>query len=249
SFISHWAQHGEVNEYLKHNPDANCILLCLDTASGVEYLHQNDIVHGDLKGVNVLVDSSGRACLGDFGLSSVMDPEIIRWTSQSTIASKGGTTRWQAPELLEPEDVAEKVYNTKASDVYAWAGICYEIFTGQLPFFEFWNTSTVRKMIIQGDTPTRPSEDAPAWLKRGLNEHIWTLMMDCWRTQALERPDITMILSRLNENKLEDTRPTGDWEGRASMHFRNAQHEDPSKDMLVFWEELDDLLSRVVPPV
>ncbi|KAG6850018.1 hypothetical protein H0H93_002467 [Arthromyces matolae] len=132
AFISHWAIHGDICEYLRSNPDANRILLALDTASGVEYLHQNDIVHGDLKGVNVLVDYSGRACLGDFGLASVDDPEIIRWTSQSTIASKGGTTRWQAPELLLSEDVIDKLYNTKASDVYAWACVCYEV---NIPIF------------------------------------------------------------------------------------------------------------------
>ncbi|KAG6847621.1 hypothetical protein H0H93_007025, partial [Arthromyces matolae] len=249
SFISHWAQHGEVGEYLKHNPDANRILLCLDTAYGVGYLHQNDIVHGDLKGVNVLVDGSGRACLGDFGLSSVTDPEIIKWSSQSTIASKGGTTRWQAPELLEPEDVLEKVYNTKASDIYAWAGICYEIFTGQFPFFELLNTAAVRKMIMQGDTPTRPSKDDSVVLKHGLNDHLWNLMMDCWQRQASERPDIAMVLSRLTVDKPADTRPPGDWEGNTSMRFRDVQHEDSSKDMVVFWEELDNLLLRVVPGV
>ncbi|KAG6819097.1 hypothetical protein H0H93_015488 [Arthromyces matolae] len=126
AFISQWASHGDINEYIKQTPHANRILLAFDTACGVKYLHQNDIVHGDLKGVNVLVNSSGRACLGDFGLSSVEDPEIIRWTSQSTVASKGGTTRWQAPELLESEDIAEKIYNSKESDVYAWGGVCYE---------------------------------------------------------------------------------------------------------------------------
>ncbi|KAG6842644.1 hypothetical protein H0H93_003986, partial [Arthromyces matolae] len=71
--------------------------------------------------VNVLIDSAGRACLGDFGLSSVYDPKVLRWTSQSSMASKGGTTRWKAPELVRSEDTVKKAYNSKASDVYAWA--------------------------------------------------------------------------------------------------------------------------------
>ncbi|KAH0584924.1 hypothetical protein H2248_008197 [Termitomyces sp. 'cryptogamus'] len=66
AFVSRWATNGNLEEYLAHNPDVNRILLCLDTAAGVEYLHNNDIVHGDLKGLNVLIDGSGRACLGDF---------------------------------------------------------------------------------------------------------------------------------------------------------------------------------------
>ncbi|KAG6807971.1 hypothetical protein H0H92_005864, partial [Tricholoma furcatifolium] len=98
---------------------------CLDTASGVEYLHKNNVIHGDLKGMNVLIDTSGRAASGDFGLSSVTDPQILQWTSQSTMASTGGTTRWQAPELLGTH--IGPVHNTKASDVFAWASVCYEV--------------------------------------------------------------------------------------------------------------------------
>ncbi|KAG6916004.1 hypothetical protein DXG01_008856 [Tephrocybe rancida] len=127
SFVSRWATNGNIGEYLARNPDANRILLCSDTAAGVEYLHKNDIVHGDLKGLNVLIDSSGHALLGDFGLASVTDPEILKWTAQATIASKGGTTRWQAPELHETEEsVAGNIYNSKESDIFAWASLCYE---------------------------------------------------------------------------------------------------------------------------
>ncbi|KAG6814826.1 hypothetical protein H0H93_012094, partial [Arthromyces matolae] len=80
SFVTRWAHHGSVSEYLTRNPEANRFLLCQDTAAGVEYLHKNDVVHGDLKGMNVLVNSFGRALLGDFGLSSVTDAKIIKWT-------------------------------------------------------------------------------------------------------------------------------------------------------------------------
>ncbi|KAG6807930.1 hypothetical protein H0H92_005968 [Tricholoma furcatifolium] len=124
-FVSCWATNGNLEEYLRNNVGANRMLLCLDTAFGVEYLHKNNVIHGDLKGMNVLIDASGRAALGDFGLSSVTDPQILQWTSQSTMASKGGTTRWQAPELLGTH--IGPVHNTKASDVFAWANVCYEV--------------------------------------------------------------------------------------------------------------------------
>lgn len=129
----------------------------MDIALGVEYLHVHDVIHGDLKGVslnarvsymtlflifptqlNVLIDDSGRARIADFGISSVSDPKIPHWTSQSAAASKGGTARWQAPELNDPEeddddnDDDERVgdnylHNTKESDVYAWSCVCYEV--------------------------------------------------------------------------------------------------------------------------
>ncbi|KAG6846030.1 hypothetical protein H0H93_015951, partial [Arthromyces matolae] len=50
AFVSRWALNGSLEDYLTTHPDANRVLLCMDTAAGVNYLHENDIVHGDLKG-------------------------------------------------------------------------------------------------------------------------------------------------------------------------------------------------------
>ena len=71
------------------------------------------------------MDPSGRACIADFGLSAINDPQIAHWTSQS-VGRKGGSTRWQAPELVDPER-DEVVPNSKESDVYAWSCVCYEV--------------------------------------------------------------------------------------------------------------------------
>ncbi|KAG6914841.1 hypothetical protein DXG01_015032 [Tephrocybe rancida] len=251
SFVTRWATQGDLTKYLRKNPGANGILLCKDTAAGVEYLHMNDIVHGDLKGCNVLIDSSGRASLCDFGLASVTDPKIIKWTSQSTMASKGGTTRWQAPELHETEDMTDEIYNTKATDVFAWAGICYEIFTGCLPFFELPNPVVIVTRIIQGHIPTCPEADSVAWGIRGLNKRVWNLMKECWHFEPSTRPDMTQILLKLAAENVIDTRPSAEWEKDASMRFRNSQDSKESDNVnsMMFWENLESLLSRVAPGV
>ncbi|KAG6907392.1 hypothetical protein DXG01_009039 [Tephrocybe rancida] len=251
AFVTRWATQGDLTQYLKQNPGTNGILLCKDTAVGVEYLHTNDIVHGDLKGCNVLIDSSGRASLCDFGLASVTDPKIIKWTSQSTMASKGGTTRWQAPELHESEDTAEEVYNTKATDVFAWAGVCYEIFTGCLPFFEIPHPITIMSKIVQGHIPTCPEHENAAWQARGLNERVWNLMKECWHFKPSTRPDMTQILLKLAAENVTDTRPPPEWEKDASMRFRNSQDSKESDNVnsMLFWEDLEGLLLRLVPGI
>lgn len=66
-----------------------------------------------------MISSSGRACLADFGLSSIRDSKIREFTSASRPSSTG-TLRWQAPELLN--DV-----NTRASDIWAFACVSYEV--------------------------------------------------------------------------------------------------------------------------
>jgi serine/threonine protein kinase len=109
----------------------------LDVSNGLEYLHSERVVHGDLKGVlyisfkrrpdnlcsllqlNILVTPSHRACIADFGLSSICDAISLRFT-HSTATPHGGTGRYQAPELLSG------ARNHFGSDVYAFACVCYE---------------------------------------------------------------------------------------------------------------------------
>ena len=75
--------------------------------------------------MNILVDASGRACVADFGLSALNESKIASWTSNA-VGSNGGTARWQAPELNDPETDLP-VQNSKESDIYAWGCVCYEV--------------------------------------------------------------------------------------------------------------------------
>ncbi|KAG6808817.1 hypothetical protein H0H92_002787 [Tricholoma furcatifolium] len=224
AFVTAWATNGHVNGYLTRNPDADRVLL-------------------------VLVDGSGRAAIADFGLANVTDPYILKWTSQSTVASKGGTTRWLSPEILAvelSEDMADEsasVHNTKASDVFAWSSI----FTGQLPFFETLQPVSVMHLIMQGETPTRPQDDSPAWRRYGLNHRIWNLMKDCWSFDPSQRPDMTAVILRLDAEERTDTRPPGEWNENSSVRFRNAEKVREVQDSPEFWDGVKSLLLEVVP--
>ncbi|KAG2053195.1 kinase-like protein, partial [Suillus hirtellus] len=66
-------------------------------ASGLKYLHANDIVHGDLTPTNVLVDSDGRLRLADFGLSIILEES----GNPTFNFSHAGNMRWMAPEIVE----------------------------------------------------------------------------------------------------------------------------------------------------
>jgi serine/threonine protein kinase len=71
--------------------------------------------------MNILVTPSCRACVADFGLASIADAVTLRFT-HSTASPKGGTTRYQAPELLSTD-----IPNHFGSDVYAFGSVCYEV--------------------------------------------------------------------------------------------------------------------------
>ena len=74
--------------------------------------------------VNILVSPSSRACLSDFGLATAKDSKPTVRTYMSTNRT-AGTLRWQAPELLLGEDDDSRT--TFATDVYAFAMVCYEV--------------------------------------------------------------------------------------------------------------------------
>ena len=110
--------------------------------SGVAYLHEAEIVHGDLKGVspmiltrpshhrqvkqaNILVDSAGTARVADFGLMTVTDLRTALFSE--TPASRVGTARWMSPELLEPSRFDSDGHPTRESDCYALGMVIYEV--------------------------------------------------------------------------------------------------------------------------
>ncbi|TFK41736.1 kinase-like domain-containing protein, partial [Crucibulum laeve] len=78
--VSPWIENGNICDYIEeHLPGGTeRLLLTSDIIEGVYYLHLNNIVHADLKGVNILVTSSGRACVADFGLANMIDSDILR---------------------------------------------------------------------------------------------------------------------------------------------------------------------------
>ena len=78
--------------------------------------------------VNILVSSTGAACLADFGLSTTEESQRLWLSTTSTRAA--GTLRWLAPELLtaESEEVYIPCHNTRASDVYAFGMVGYEVY-------------------------------------------------------------------------------------------------------------------------
>ena len=83
------------------------------------------MVHSDLKGVNILITDSLRACIADFGLSRISD---TRGLSVTMTSRPRGTGRWLAPELLTGS------FASKESDVYAFGCVCFEV--SDVPYSE-----------------------------------------------------------------------------------------------------------------
>ncbi|KAJ6598358.1 kinase-like domain-containing protein [Mycena vulgaris] len=217
--VSPWMENGNILEFLRtdlSNTTDNLSLI-LDVARGLEYLHENRIVHGDLKAINILVTPSRRACIADFGLSSIADAMTLRFTHSTAPTTRGGTTRYQAPELLLGESP-----NHFGSDVYAFACVCYEILTLKAPFHELFNDAAVMFKVLAGARPSRPTGTL-------LIDGLWDLLQACWQTIPDERPTGAQIVEWLTGPCIQAkaSQATADWDETYSSKFRRSLQTQP----------------------
>jgi len=100
-----------------------------DVASGLAYLHDRDVVHQDIKPDNILVDEFGNYVITDFGISSRARSTLRKSVVGGSVS--GGTTAFMAPERFSHQPSP-----TKASDVWSFGAMVYEVLEGIVPFGE-----------------------------------------------------------------------------------------------------------------
>ncbi|XP_057471422.1 uncharacterized protein LOC130760219 [Actinidia eriantha] len=157
------------------------LIIAMDAAFGMEYLHLKNIVHFDLKCDNLLVNLGNPQrpiCkVGDFGLSRI---------KRNTLVSGGvrGTLPWMAPELLNGSSsrVSEKV------DVFSFGITMWEILTGEEPYANMHCGAIIGGIVSNTLRPPIPDRCSPEWKK---------LMEECWSPNPTARPSFTEITNRL----------------------------------------------------
>eukprot|EP00977_Amphora_coffeiformis_P000932 scaffold200_cov173-Amphora_coffeaeformis.AAC.4 len=164
-----------------HDP----MLVCRDVAQGLRFLHSSKppIMHGDLKGRNILIDSRFRAKLCDFGLST---------KKQSLIT---GTPYWLAPEYLR----GQTGYTTQC-DIYSCAIILYEIYAREDPYKGEDFRDTLRKVCDRrvNKRPGVPETCPPK---------IAELMKKCWSPDPFFRPQAKDLDTQFLDMNIRDAEP------------------------------------------
>lgn len=168
--IMEYMRHGSLYDVLR---DDSIILkpeqileILQDVAQGLRFLHSANpqVVHGDLKAQNVLIDTNFCAKVTDFGLSGKRHNGAV------------GTPYWMSPELLSGESP-----NSTASDIYAYGMIIYEIYSGREPY-DGEVYEEVIKNILDPRIRKRPQVPLHCPAK------IAKLMINCLEHDPIERP-------------------------------------------------------------
>ena len=152
--------------------------------NGVSHLHDNNIIHRDLKSANILLDKHFEPRITDFGLSRMKD--------QSTLTAGTGTFQWMAPEVIQGKKYDEK------SDIYSLAMIFWEIKTGLIPFVSY-RLNGIQASVAVVTQKKRPKIDSNIFKNRD-NYNKWKiLIIKMWNQSPVKRPTAKQVIKLLQE--------------------------------------------------
>nr|CAG4714090.1 unnamed protein product [Naegleria fowleri] len=157
---------------------------------GLKYLHDNRIVHRDIKGANILVSVEGKIKLADFGASRKIQ-DIM--THSSEFKSLTGTPHFMAPEVIM------QTGHGRPADIWSIGCTIVEMYTGRPPFSEYTTAAAVMFHIAAStEMPSFPdfvSEGCKKFLARcfirdpNKRATVDDLLNDPWITQAESTSD------------------------------------------------------------
>ena len=127
--IMAYCSQGSLAKKIMKLSEAQIWKMIQDVASGLAYLHSKDVVHQDIKPDNILMDEFGNFVITDFGIST-----RARSTLRKSViggAVSGGTAAYMGPERFSRQPAP-----TKASDIWSFGAMVYELLEGNVPFGE-----------------------------------------------------------------------------------------------------------------
>ncbi|KAL7118478.1 hypothetical protein ACP275_02G004100 [Erythranthe tilingii] len=187
--VTEYMPGGSVYDYLHKQKGTfklpNLLKVAIDISKGMNYLHQNNIIHRDLKAANLLMDENEVVKVADFGVARVK-------TQTGVMTAETGTYRWMAPEVIE-----HKPYDHKA-DVFSFGVVLWELLTGKIPYEYLTPLQAAVGVVQKGLRPTIP---------KLTHQKLTELLERCWQQDPALRPDfceVTELLKQISKEVGDD---------------------------------------------
>ncbi|GMS87452.1 hypothetical protein PENTCL1PPCAC_9627 [Pristionchus entomophagus] len=160
--------------------------IAMDVAQGMRYLHDGatkPVIHRDLNSHNILIHSTGRAVVADFGESRFAGaPE-----ESNNMTKQPGNLRWMAPEVFS----CAGRYDRRA-DVFSYALCVWELHSAELPFAHLKPAAAAAEMAYKRARPPLPNEASLQF-----PDHVIRLLNTAWSHEPDSRPDFSQIVTLL----------------------------------------------------
>lgn len=126
-------------------PESLCQIYIYQVLEGLLYLHDQGVIHRDIKGSNILATKEGSIKLADFGVATTvggLDRSVV------------GSPYWMAPEVVEQSGA------TTASDIWSVGCVVIELLEGQPPYHDLAPMPALFR-IVNDDCPPLPDSASP----------------------------------------------------------------------------------------
>lgn len=188
SMITEFIPNGSLYDALHSNKNqiqldgTNKTIIAMGIACGLARLHSLNIIHRDMKSLNILLDSKLFPRICDFGISRFGGDPNAAMTQQI------GTPHWMAPEMFESANYTNKV------DVYAYAILLWEVLTQQTPFKGMSAIQIMTGICTKRERPAIPP-NTPSSLRK--------LIQACWHQNPESRPSFEKVFKLFESHKVK----------------------------------------------
>ncbi|KAE8382599.1 hypothetical protein BDV26DRAFT_238004 [Aspergillus bertholletiae] len=157
--------------------------LTQQTLSGLAYLHDQGILHRDLKADNILLDLDGTCKISDFGISKKSDNIY----GNDSTNSMQGSVFWMAPEVIQSQGQG---YSAKV-DIWSLGCVVLEMFAGRRPWSREEAIGAIFKLGSLSQAPPIPED-----VSMNISPAALAFMYDCFTIDSLDRPTAETLLTR-----------------------------------------------------
>lgn len=176
--VLEYVENGSLANIIKPNkfgpfPESLVAVYIAQVLEGLVYLHEQGVIHRDIKGANILTTKEGLVKLADFGVATKLTEADVN--THSVV----GTPYWMAPEVIEMSGVCA------ASDIWSVGCTVIELLTCVPPYYDLQPMPALFR-IVQDEHPPIPDS---------LSHDITDFLGQCFKKDARHRPDAKTLLS------------------------------------------------------
>jgi len=207
SLVMEWLEE-DLERWMIKKPEitpSDALDVLLQIAEAMQYLHQEKVVHGDLKPQNILLSEIPISKdlvytvvkVADFGEAQVVDH-----STESSFTPSKGTTWWSAPEVLKFREDPTPLEHPYKADVYGFGLIAYYVLTGFEPFREPFrkriSITRFKREIIDNGCSLSIDEYKEV---NGYSSPFISSVEQCWAHNPAERPSFSDICEVITSAK------------------------------------------------
>ena len=160
-----------------------------DVASGLAYLHSNNIIHQDIKPANILQDDMGNYVIIDFGISTLARDTLRKSTLRGNTSA--GTLAYMGPERFSKDSAP-----IFASDIWSLGAMLFELLEGKTPFPADFGGGMQKAGAELIDITANVSQELKSLIYKMLSLNTWdrptatTLVEWAKNPSAIEKPSL-----------------------------------------------------------